>query len=251
MSLPGPSNVAVDVYRGYNPADPYSPPNQPAALTGVPGVLKNHMRNGRFGYVLGGNVAIWWTNVLLVAPGTDVRSAYNSELNSFSEANGDTVMVPDYPIAGTCTAFVVVMVQRVSRGTAGDYLRCYLDRAQPNYGHPCSGGGQSTTCCPGVTIPNTLHATLSGGTGSCTCLNGLSFPLTWTGAGWSGTFNGCGTGTYPLDLACQSGTWVITSSGCIQGKPATSVSCSPLSLGFAGCNCFGCCSGTINVTVTP
>lgn len=250
MSLLAPTNVSADVYRGYNPANPYSPPTQPAVLTGVAGILKNHMRNGRFGYVLGGNVAVWWTNVLLVALGTDIRSAYDSELNAYAEANGDTIMVADYPTPGTCTAFVCVMVQRVSRGTGGDYLRCYLDRARPLYGNGCPGG-QATACCPGVTVPNTLHATLSGGSGGCTCLNGLSIPLTWNGSGWAGTYSGCGTGPYPLNLACLGGNWAITSSGCIQGKPATSVSCSPLSLGFAGCNCFGCCTGTVTVTVTP
>jgi hypothetical protein len=220
----------------------------------VTGILKNHMRNGRFGYVLGGNVAVWWTNVLLLPVGTDVRSAYNSELNTFSEAGGDTVMVPDYPVPGTCTAFVCVMVQRVSRGSAKDYLRCYLDRAQPSYGSACPDptlGTQQTNCCPGVGIPNTLHATLSGGSGGCTCLNGTSFALTWNGTNWAGTYTGCGSGPYTLNLTCQGSTWTITSSGCIQGKPATSVSCSPLSLNFAGCNCLGCCSGTVTVTVTP
>src|SRR4051794_20770110 len=141
MSIPYPPNCTADVYRGFNPSNPYAPPHRPAALTGISGHLRRDAEAGRFGYFAGAaqNAAapLHWTNLLLVPVGTDLRSAYNAELNAFGEANGDTVMVPDYPTPGTCTAFVVVLVQRVGRGSPGDHLRVHLDRARPSYGVAC------------------------------------------------------------------------------------------------------------------
>ncbi len=145
------TNVLVDIYRGFNAANPYNPPQQPAAASGVAGLLRPHVRNGRFGY---NAIALHWTTLLVLPTGADIRSAYNSQLNSFNSANADTVIIPDYPIPGRCTAFLVVLVQRTGRGTADDQLFCYLDRCQPADTCPDS----SMVTVPGCSnpLPTTL-----------------------------------------------------------------------------------------------
>jgi hypothetical protein len=202
-----PTNVSFDVYRGFNPNAPYLPPNSPAALAGVRGFLRQHVRNGRFGKVVGG-VAIYWTTVLDVADSVDIRSAYNAELNPFHQAQGDTVMLHDYPRPGTCTAFCVVMVQRRLRGRPGTYLRCYLDRTRPSYGTACPDPtqvrGAQVPCCAG-TLPVTLFATIfTDFQGACPCLactipmNFNPFTLHWTGT----NLTTCGASWF-VDLTCQ------------------------------------------------
>ena len=179
MSQLATTNVRVDVYRGFNAAGPYSPPHRPAAAQGVAGLLRPHVRNGRFGF---NAVALHWTNVLLLPAGTDVRSAYDSQLNSFNAANADTVVVADYPAPGRCTAFVVVMVQRGGRGTDADLLTCYLDRCLPQ-DMPCPDPTVlGVDGCPGVGYPLRVHASL----GTNPCLSG-SLPLDWNGSRWTGT----------------------------------------------------------------
>jgi hypothetical protein len=204
--LDNPPNVTFDVYRGFSPASPYLPPNTPAALRAQTGYLRQHVRNGRFGRVVGG-VQVWWTTVLEVSLGTDIRSAYNSELDAFNEANGDTVMVHDYPVKGTCTAFVVVMVQR-RLGTAGPYLRCYLDRARPSYTVPCPDPtqvlGAVVPCCPNV-LPAILQAAIiPDQVGSCSCL-ATTVPLIFNPntLHWTGTAPDSCVGTWSVDLFCQ------------------------------------------------
>jgi hypothetical protein len=204
------TNVTFDVYRGFNAANPYSPPNRPAALKAVSGYLQHHVRNGRFGYVPSGDVAVHWTNVLLVPVGTDVRSAYNAELNAFAEAGGDTIMVADYPVPGTCCAFVAVMVQRRGRGTPGDHLRVYLDRAAPQYGQACpdpNATGTTSGCSLCAAAPLNWSLTVSGigqaGTsycpaGDCAKLNG-TFTLKYRG--------GCNWTTDPF--ACGNPCWQL------------------------------------------
>ena len=61
-------------------------------------------------------------------PATDVRDAYNSQLNSRTATNADTIVVSDGAIK---TPFFVVFVERAYKGTAADQLRVYLDRFQP------------------------------------------------------------------------------------------------------------------------
>lgn len=262
MTLPLPPNCTFDVYRGYSASHPYNPPSLPAALVGQQGVLRHHVRNGRFGYVLSGEVKLYHTSVLFVSVGTDVRSQYNSEQNTFSESGGDTVMVYDYPVPGTCTAFVVVMVQRVGRGGAGDYLRCYLDRAQPWYKTACPSpvtAGETTPCCPGIALPPTLYATFFNNAGNCNCMAG-TYALTWdsTRGGWA-------TARQPLCnqvsselmfLKCITGPpvlWTATSAQCSLPLPSkAATSCLPFFLQWTNVSITGspCCSGNINVTIT-
>jgi hypothetical protein len=172
-------NVTFDVYTGFNPADPCTPPNRPARLQKQQGLLQHHVDNGRFGLVPAGAQPLYHTSVLDLSPGTDVREAWNNETNSFNEAGGDTVVVYDYPALGVCTPFVVVLVQRQDRGGPGDYLRVYLDRARPCYApRTCpdpNATGVSVSCCS-APVPHTLHATLT--CAACPELNG-SWPLTY------------------------------------------------------------------------
>ena len=197
MALTATPNVQVDIYRGFNAANPYNPPNRPAAARGVHGLLRPHVRNGRFGF---NAIALHWTNVLLLATGTDLRSAYNSQLNTFNAANADTVIVPDYPVPGRCTAFVAVLVQRGGRGTDGDLLTCYLDRCLPAATCP-DPTLVGVPCCPNA-LPPTLHCTVTGeGT----------MALTWDGTYWKGSMTTatCFAGTLYVRLSCPGG-----GSGC-------------------------------------
>ncbi len=213
--MPTPLNCTFDVYRGYNAANPYAPPNMPGAFCNLKGTIKQHVRNGRFGYYGGvqANALLHWTTVLLVPITDDIRDAYNTQLNADVIANGDTVMMQDYPTEGTCCAFVVVMAQRVGRGTPGDYLRLYLDRALPTYGAGCpncQGAAPPNTLCCSDVIPDTLVATVVNVSGLCSCFN-QTVTLTknptpiFDGFNnvyhWYGTFS-CGANTVELNLFC-------------------------------------------------
>lgn len=197
MALP-PPNVTFDVYTGFNPAGPYAPAG-PARLCGQQGHLRQHVRNGRFGFV-GYGRPLHWTTLLLLPQGTDVRNGWDGNAGVYREAGGDTVLVHDYPVPGTCSAFVVVFVQ--NRGGA---LRCYLDRARPSYATPCpscSGGGGGgggaiqDGCCN--TLPAVVYLTVSGVTDQGNGGNGcwppsISIPLSWFAPGgwWSGSLSPC------------------------------------------------------------
>jgi hypothetical protein len=264
MALPSSTNVTFDLYRGFNASNPYAPPNRPAAAAGLRGVLKHHVRAGRFGYFAGGVTAgagtpLHWTNVLLVPLGTDVRSAYNAELNVWTPANADTVMVADYPVKGTCTAFLVVLVQRVDRGLATDHQRVYLDRAQPQAPGPCpnpaaSGGGTvSVPCCPGL-MPATLYYTIAGGDNNCAL---GSLPLVWNGTQWVGSapgyVDGCGDPMpRTVTLFCDTGTGnFFVNDDVFGGTPQATGTCSPVvhltgTIPFSG----ACCTNPENFTVT-
>ena len=123
-------NVIYDLYRGFNPNNPYAPPGGITVACELNGELVHHVRHGRFGT----GKYLHWTNVLMVPEETDIRSGYNSQLNAFNAGNADTVIVHDYPIPGWHSAFLVVDVQVMSRGLTGVYRRCYLDRARPKKG---------------------------------------------------------------------------------------------------------------------
>ncbi len=125
--LPMPPNVAVDIFRTANPSSPY--PSGSPAVSGVTGYLKPIVESGRFG------TALWlhWTHELFLPTGTDIRDAYNSQLDpSRNNTIADTVIVYDSTTAGVKTAYYVVFVEYRNRGTAGAYLLAYLDRFQPN-----------------------------------------------------------------------------------------------------------------------
>ncbi len=127
MSQLVPNNVSVDIYRTANPTSPYTLGTLSAS--GVNGFLKPAARDGRFG------AASWlkWTHVLLLPPTTDVRDAYNSQLDpSRDNTLADTIIVHDSTTPTTTSAFYVVFVEQAARGTAAATLRVYLDRFQPN-----------------------------------------------------------------------------------------------------------------------
>jgi hypothetical protein len=124
MSLPMPANVTVDIYQGANPGNPV--PGGSPRLGGVAGYLKPDAYRGRHG------TASWlrWTHVLIVAAGTDVRDAYNSQLDpGRNNSAADTVVVTDSN--GNKVPYYVVFVEEAFRGTAYAQLRVYLDRFQP------------------------------------------------------------------------------------------------------------------------
>jgi hypothetical protein len=126
MALQVPTNVTVSIYRTANPASPYALGSLSAT---APGHLKPAVENGRFGS------ASWlrWTHVLLLAPDVDVRDAYDSQLDPARDNTlADTVILEDSVTPGTKTAFYVVFVEQVGRGTAAQHLRAYLDRFAPN-----------------------------------------------------------------------------------------------------------------------
>jgi hypothetical protein len=120
-------NVSVSIYRTANPSSPY--PSGSPALSGVSGYLRPMVQNGRFGTAL----YLHWTHILYLPPGTDIRDAYNSQLDpSRNNTIADTVIVQDSSNPNTKTAYFVVFVEIVLRGTPGQYVRAYLDRFQPN-----------------------------------------------------------------------------------------------------------------------
>lgn len=122
--LPVPANVVVDIYRGANPASPL--PSGTAAVPQVPGNLTPRMTSGRYGS------ASWlkWTHLLVLPAGTDVRDAYNSQLDPARNNNAaDTVVMTDS--AGNRVPYYVVFVEEALRGTTLVQIRAYLDRFQP------------------------------------------------------------------------------------------------------------------------
>ena len=127
MSLPVAANVSVDIYRNANPSSPY--PSGSPAVPGVKGYLKAAVTNGRFGSAS----YLKWTHILFLPPGTDVRDAYNSQLDpARNNTIADTVILSDTSISGRKTAYYVVFVEMVARGTGQQYVRAYLDRFLPN-----------------------------------------------------------------------------------------------------------------------
>ena len=84
------ANVTVNIWQLSNPAAPV--PTGPPTVANVQGYLAPYMPNGRFG------AAQWlkWTHILTLPIGTDVRDAYNSQLDPARNNNqADTVVVTD------------------------------------------------------------------------------------------------------------------------------------------------------------
>lgn len=251
--MPSP-NAAVDIYRGFNASSPYPSASATPAATGVPGELRHYARNGRFGRA----AILHWTHLLLLSPDVDIRSAYNSQLNSWQHSNADTVLLADYPIDGWCTAFVVVLVQRI-RGPRGAYLRAYLDRVQPREG-PCTPE-IVLPCCPDP-MPATLQATVPSGTG-CPCLDGVVVTLAYdpVSQSWTGSTEACASETLTITFtcgtsSCDDATITVTLDNHGTAGPVTAAvgcSCTPLNVLFTGINfpIQGAeCDGAITVVVT-
>jgi hypothetical protein len=231
--LPPPNSV-INIYRGFSGASPYPSPSATPAATGVAGHLRHHVRNGRFGSAVG----LHWTHIIFLPDGVDLRSAYNSELNAIVPANADTVLVPDYPLPGWCTAFYVVLVQRV-RGEE-PFLRVCLDRMQPRLGGCTSG--IVLPCCP-VALPATIHATVPAGSG-CPCMDGTVVALTYSAItqSWSGSAAVCFGDTLTITFKCGStscgdATLNVNSALCGSVGPVKvnpGCSCNPLNMVFSG-----------------
>src|SRR5579862_567331 len=127
MSLPLPPNVTVNIYRTANPSSPY--PSGSPAVSGVPGYLKPAVLNGRFGTAS----FLKWTHILYIPPDTDIRDAYNSQLDpSRNNTIADTVILADSTVAGRMTAYYVVYVEIIARASTIQHIRAYLDRFQPS-----------------------------------------------------------------------------------------------------------------------
>jgi hypothetical protein len=165
MTAPYVANAVMTMYRGYNASNPYAPLNTTPYAENVPGFLKAGMHAGIFGFTPPGTQEVHWTNTLIVPSDYDMHSAYDSELNTFDETSGDTVIVQDYPIAGMVCAFVVVDVSVRARGTPAEYLNVLLDRARPNYG-PAVYTVSGTFIAPATAI--NVQAWGSGGKGGVT-----------------------------------------------------------------------------------
>jgi len=246
-----PVNAVVDVYRGFNASQPYPSVAALPAARGVRGHLRQHVRSGRFG----NGLALHWTTLLDVPLGTDLRSAYSTQLNSWQPAHADTVLLKDYPSPGWCTAFLVVFVERVQRKQGGDCLRAYLDRLRPRSG-ACFQGP-----CP-EPLPATLHATVPTG-GGCPCLDEVVVALLHdadTGT-WAGSTLVCGGQNFSVVLqpglaSCADATLTVDFEnhgvvGPVSIEPGCS--CTPLHLGFANLlfpELGGECGGPISVVVT-
>jgi hypothetical protein len=204
MALILPINTTADVYRGFTATAPYPDGSVPPAVSGIGGHLKHHVRHGRFGSALD----LHWTHAFYLPLNTDVRCGYNSQLNAWAPANADTLVVADYPIPGWCTAFLVVLVQKAKRNTPHECIVAYLDRMQPVQGSCIQvPAGVAVACCPSVTIPFTLHATV--GTCDSSCYTPQTVTLTYDPVNlwWAGSvsfFNACRsyTETVTLQLLC-------------------------------------------------
>lgn len=185
-------NAVVDVYRGFRADRPYPGGADLPALRNVRGYLREAVGRGR----LGQGLYLRWTTLLDVPLGTDLRSAYNTQINSWEPEDADTIVLADYPIPGWCTAFLVVQVQRINRGTINDCLRVYLDRLQPRQG-PCFQG-----CCRDP-LPALLYATIPFGSG-CLCLDEVVVPLLYLSSSdaWIGSVQVCADEALRLTFQC-------------------------------------------------
>jgi hypothetical protein len=121
-----PPNVTVDIYRNSNPNNPL--PTGVPAVPQAQGYITPYVASGRLGS------AQWlkWTHILYLAPGTDVRDAYNTQYDPARSNNlADTVVLTDSGGVKK-TPFYVVFVELAFRGTPLAQLRVYLDRFQPS-----------------------------------------------------------------------------------------------------------------------
>jgi hypothetical protein len=125
-TLPVPANVTVDIYRGSNPQAPL--PVGTPAVAGVKGFLTPVVQTGRHGTAQ----YLKWTHILTLPPGTDIRDAYNTQLDPARNNNGaDTVVLTDSGGVQK-TPYYVVFVELAFKGTPLAQIRAYLDRFQPS-----------------------------------------------------------------------------------------------------------------------
>jgi hypothetical protein len=186
MGIPSP--VAFDLYAGFQPRKPY-PQQNPGPLLSSRGLLLPAAEYGKFGYQA---KFLFFTHVLVVDPNKPRQDAYNTQNDPARDnTQGATVVVADWPVPGRCTAFYVVLAQRVNRGGAGDTVKLYLDRAQPRdkpnpaaAGYPCV---KQTLVCNGCYLNSTPDS-------------------------WTTTASGFGTGNVCADFRPCNGSFVLTQS---------------------------------------
>jgi len=190
MTFPYAPNCKLDVYRGFNVNNPLGAVQGNPILKDVQGFLRPYVRNGRFGY----RQSIYYTTLVYVNLGTDIRDGFNSNLNTINAAQADTIVVKDYPIDGKNTAFLPVLCQRAGRINPLSFIKVYLDKA---------GNPEQPICCPNV--PNRLYVQISDTFGNCLCMDGAYFAIDFTPSTtrWEGTFNACGQ-TARFVLACDN-----------------------------------------------
>jgi hypothetical protein len=114
MTLPIIPNTTCDIYRTGR-----APPAAPD-VAGVPIFLKPDWQGAQdkgFYQVS----ALTWTHIMSIGPTVDIRDKFTGSMTS---QPGDAVWVPDQ----NGTRFLVTFIQRVSRGTSGDYKQVFLDR---------------------------------------------------------------------------------------------------------------------------
>jgi hypothetical protein len=124
MALPAALlTTTCDVYRPFGAASP-TLTNVPCHLAAVFGEGQPRSAN-----------ALWWTHYLLVDAGVDVRDgcARSAGADAVTYADGDQVVVP---AGADHTSYVVVWVEVVARGQAGEYKRVYLLRHQAHWPGP-------------------------------------------------------------------------------------------------------------------
>jgi hypothetical protein len=119
MSLPISPNTTCDIYRSG-----ITPPTSPA-VAAVPCFLQADWRGGNEAGDRAVNT-LAWTHFMLVDVSVDIRDAYTGHMTSTLQ---DTIYVPDQ----TGTAFNVMFVERLQRGTPQEHKRVFLDRQTPSW----------------------------------------------------------------------------------------------------------------------
>jgi len=105
----------------------------------------------------------------------------------------------------------------------------------------------ATTCCVDP-IPQALTATLGRASGACAFLQGTAVTLNWvSGTTWTGS-----NGTMTMTLVCTAGTWTLSGAcGIDVWSPVVIYPYSNLVFTTTLTGGIGCCSGTLDVTITP
>ncbi len=122
MAIPiTPPNTTCDIYRPGT-----SPPANPAVEN-----VRCHLKADYFlGLQIGeeaDKAGLKFTHTMLVEPDVDIRDDY--EVANPSTMNSDAVYIPNQ----TGTEFLVVFVERKSKGTPEDHKKVYLRRLMPTW----------------------------------------------------------------------------------------------------------------------
>lgn len=136
----------------------------------------------------------------------------------------------------------------------------------------CGGGGVTSPCCPGVTVPTTLYVHLSNGTGTAACADGVVIGIVWDATrinsfgdqgGWFADAVPFCQGGSDVQLCCNKITnvwWIFgqgsiafNTGGCAWAGPLSGT-CSPFDMSMTGvtedCGSTGSNTGDITTTVT-